>query len=98
MGFKYHAKITEQQLPQMDTGTVPAILRDLSVSNDADKPITAGLFKLQAGKSLKYTYTYTYTYTYEEMKLRTEGTFIIKDGIGQKESMALSRPINIIHF
>lgn len=80
----------------MDTGTVPAILRDLSVSNDADKPITAGLFKLQAGKSLKYTYTYTYTY--EEMKLRTEGTFIIKDGIGQKESMALSRPINIIHF
>jgi hypothetical protein len=55
MGFKYHAKITEQQLPQMDTGTVPAILRDLSVSNDADKPITAGLFKLQAGKSLKYT-------------------------------------------
>ena len=78
----------------MDTGTVPAILRDPSVSNDADKPITAGLFKLQAGKSLKYTYTYTY----EEMKLRTEGTFIIKDGIGQKESMALSRPINIIHF
>ena len=62
MGFKYHAKITEQQLPQMDTGTVPAILRDLSVSNGADKPITAGLFKLQAGKSLKYTYTYTYTY------------------------------------
>lgn len=92
MGFKYHAKITEQQLPQMDTGTVPAILRDLSVSNDAEKPITAGLFKLQAGKSLKYTYTY------EEMKLRTEGTFIIEDGIGQKESMALSRPINIIHF
>ena len=76
----------------MDTGTVPAIFRDLSVSNDADKPITAGLFKLQAGKSLKYTYTY------EEMKLSTEDTFIIEDGTGQKVSMALSRPINIIHF
>ena len=50
MGFKYHTKITEQQLPQMDTGTVPAILRDLSVSNDADKPLTTGLFKLQAGE------------------------------------------------
>ena len=78
MGFKYHTKITEQQLPQMDTGTVPAILRDLSVSNDADKPLTTGLFKLQAGEA------FNYTYTYEEMKLSTEDTFIIEDGIGQK--------------
>ena len=62
----------------MDTGTVPVIFRDLSVSNDADKPITAGLFKLQAGEALNYTYTY------EEMKLSTEDTFIIEDGIGQK--------------
>ena len=47
----------------MDTGIAPKFLQDFSVSDDADRPITAGLFELTAGESLEYSYSY------DEMKL-----------------------------
>ena len=78
MAMKYFEQATAQELPAMDTGDVAAFLTDIVVSDDADKPITAGLFRLEKGPPL------TYTYTYHEVKIIVDGTFEIEDGTGQK--------------
>ena len=46
-------------------------------SNDDQAPITAGLFRLEAGNPI------TYTYTYEEMKLIIDGELQITDESGE---------------
>ena len=56
----------------MEIDNVKAFLKDFSVSEDIVKPITSGLFRLEAGESLEYTYTY------HEMKLILDGSFIIQ--------------------
>lgn len=76
--MKYFARATAQKLPAMDTGDVAAFLTDIVVSEDAEKPIVAGLFRLEKGKPL------TYTYTYHEVKIIVGGIFEIEDGTGQK--------------
>ena len=58
MAFKYYEQIKSQELPSMEVDNVQAFLKDFSVSEDTEKPITSGLFRLQSGESLKYTYTY----------------------------------------
>ncbi len=71
-------KVLGRELPAMEGEDAAAFLQDFAVSTDADKPITAGLFRLEAGKAL------TYTYTYHEMKLIVDGEFEIADESGQK--------------
>ena len=78
MAFKYYEQIKSQELPSMEVDNVQAFLKDFAVSEDAEKPMTSGLFRLKAGESLKYTYTY------HEMKFIVEGRFTIADEIGQK--------------
>ena len=58
MAFKHYKQIKTQELPSMNIDNVPAFLKDFSISDDSEKPITSGLFRLKAGESLKYTYTY----------------------------------------
>ena len=58
MAFKHYKQIKTQELPSMNIDNVPAFLKDFSISDDSEKPITSGLFRLKAGQSLKYTYTY----------------------------------------
>lgn len=79
MPMKYYEQIKNQEIPPMDTGNVPAFLVDIVISEDTEKPITSGLFRLEKGESL------TYTYTYHEMKLIVDGTLIIEDETGQKK-------------
>ena len=62
----------------MEVDNVQAFLKDFAVSDDAEKPMTSGLFRLKAGESLKYTYTY------HEMKFIVEWRFTIEDETGQK--------------
>ena len=78
MAFKHIEQIKDQKLPSMEVENVSAFLKDFAVSEDSDKPITSGLFRLEAGESLQYTYTY------HEMKLIVDGSFIIEDETGQK--------------
>ena len=78
MAFKHHKQIKTQELPSMNIDKVPAFLKDFAISDDSEKPITSGLFRLKAGQSLKYTYTY------HEMKFIVDSTFIIEDETGQK--------------
>ena len=81
MAFKLYNQITNEELPSMEVEGVNAFLKDFSVSDDTDKPITSGLFRLKAGESLKYTYTY------HEMKFIVEGSFTIEDETGQKKTV-----------
>ena len=78
MAFKHYKQIKTQELPSMNIENVPAFLKDFAISDDSEKPITSGLFRLKAGESLKYTYTY------HEMKFIVDGSFIIEDETGQK--------------
>ena len=78
MPFKHYKQIKTQELPSMDIDSVPAFLKDFAISDDSEKPITSGLFRLKAGQSLKYTYTY------HETKYIVDGSFIIEDETGQK--------------
>ena len=80
MAFKLYNQITNEELPSMEVEGVNAFLKDFSVSDDTDKPITSGLFRLKAGESLKYTYTY------HEMKFIVDGSFTIEDETGQKQT------------
>ena len=82
MAFTLYKKIISEELPSMKVEGVNAFLKDFSVSEDSDKPITSGLFHLKAGESLKYTYTY------HEMKFIVEGSFVIEDETGQKETVS----------
>ena len=68
-------KITDTELPLFAGDN--AYLKDFAVSNDEQAPITAGLFRLEAGEPI------TYTYTYEEMKLIIDGEFQITDESGE---------------
>lgn len=76
MAIRYFKQITGRKLPPMDTSDVAAFLNDFAVSEDKDKPITSGLFRLEKGESLSYTYTY------HEMKLIVDGTLEIEDETG----------------
>ena len=81
MAFKLFNQIINEELPSMEVNGVNAYLKDFSVSTDTHKPITSGLFRLKAGESLKYTYTY------HEMKFIVDGSFIVEDETGQKETV-----------
>ena len=89
MAFKLYNQITNEQLPSMEVEGVNAFLKDFSVSEDLDKPITSGLFRLKAGESLKYTYTY------HEMKFIVDGSFTIEDETGQKVE---AKPGDLFYF
>ena len=89
MAFKHYKQIKTQELPSMNIGNVPAFLKDFVISDDSEKPITSGLFRLKAGESLKYTYTY------HEMKLIVDGSFIIEDETGQKVT---AKPGDLFYF
>ena len=89
MAFKHYKQIKTQELPSMNIENVPAFLKDFSISDDSEKPITSGLFRLKAGQSLKYTYTY------HEMKFIVDGSFIIEDETGQKVT---AKPGDLFYF
>jgi ethanolamine utilization protein EutQ (cupin superfamily) len=49
-----------------------------SESNNPEKPISAGFYRLEKGTPL------IYEYTYDEMKIIVDGSFDISDETGQK--------------
>ena len=71
--MKHHGKILERKLPPMEDEVAAAFLDDFAISDDPDKPITAGLFRLEAGEAM------TYKYEYHEIKLIVDGQFEIHD-------------------
>ena len=56
----------------------PSTLPHTQPCPDSSKPITCGLYRLEAGTPL------VYEYTYHEMKIIVDGEFDISDGTGQE--------------
>ena len=75
--MQHKGKILGRELPPMEEFKANAFLDDFVVSEDSDKPMTGGLFRLEAGEAM------TYTYTYHEIKLIVDGEFHISDDTGQ---------------
>ena len=49
MVFKHYPQISKENIPSMNIENVKAYLKDFSLSDDKEKPMTSGLFKLKAG-------------------------------------------------
>jgi ethanolamine utilization protein EutQ (cupin superfamily) len=75
--MQHKGQISASNLTPMDEFAANAFLDDFAISEDPDKAITAGLFRLEAGESM------TYTYTYHEMKLIVDGELHITDCTGE---------------
>jgi len=74
MPMKYKSKASSIKPPML--GQENAFLGDVFTSLDKDKPISAGLYRLEKGKPL------VYPYTYDEMKIVIEGSYQITDETG----------------
>ncbi|KAK8079495.1 hypothetical protein PG997_007313 [Apiospora hydei] len=68
------------QAPVLSAENDNAFLGDVFSSDqiNAEKPMSAGFYRLEKGKPL------VYTYTYDEMKIIVEGDFTISDSTGQE--------------
>ena len=75
--FKVAIAAKSMDLPDMKVPDTAAFLADVHASNDSEKTIVCGFFRMEAGKSLSYHYDY------DEMKLIVEGEMIISDETGQ---------------
>jgi len=70
-----HLKDVEgMKIAPMESPGNNAYLQDVVTSNDKEKPITCGMFRMEKGEPL------TYTYPYDEMKVMLEGEMDISDG------------------
>lgn len=74
--FKYFPKTQAEFKPPL-IANENAFLGDVVTSSDGDKPISAGIYRLEKGTPL------VYTYTYHETKIILEGEFDISDESGQ---------------
>ncbi|CEJ59663.1 ethanolamine utilization protein [Penicillium brasilianum] len=77
--FTYHSKAQSTFKPPL-LANENAYLGDIvsSEKDNAEKPMSAGFYRLEKGTPLEYTYTY------DEMKIILEGQFEISDETGQK--------------
>lgn len=89
MAFKYAQGAIRMTLPSMKVPDTNAFLADAHTSNDKDKPITCGFFRIEQGKPLSYDYDY------EEMKMIVEGEMIISDETGNKVH---AKPGDVFYF
>ncbi|KAF2740969.1 hypothetical protein EJ04DRAFT_507407 [Polyplosphaeria fusca] len=79
VGMTYFAKAQTEFKPPL-IANENAYLGDIASSDkiDAEKPISAGFYRLEKGTPL------VYTYTYHEMKIIIDGSFDISDETGKK--------------
>ena len=77
MTMTVKASAIETQLPSMNVDNVNAWLGDVFSSEDADKTITCGFFRMESSDA-----PLDYDYHYEEMKLIVDGEFVITDETG----------------
>lgn len=76
MALKYVNQAIKTDLASMGVPETNAFLGDVLYSNDQEKTMTSGFFRLEKSKPLSYTYTY------DEMKIIVEGEMHIMDETG----------------
>lgn len=91
MAMTHYQQATKRtEIPSMGFEGSNAFLTDLLVSEDPEKTIVGGFFKME--KSDK---PLVYTYHYHEMKIIVEGEMIISDETGQEVH---ARVGDVFHF
>ncbi|WP_028292960.1 cupin domain-containing protein [Oceanobacter kriegii] len=90
MPMTHFSKAQEIKQPHMGREGIHAFLGDVAVSNDEDKTIAAGFFRME-----KSDEPLVYEYTYHEMKVIVEGSMVISDETGQK---VLALPGDVFYF
>ena len=88
MGMKYFEKTQSMDIASLNIDGINVFLQDVVSSNDADAPITCGMFRMEAGKTLDYTYSYA------ECKIMLEGEMTITEN----GSTATIRPGDVVYF
>jgi len=84
-----HLKDVEgMKIAPMESPGNNAYLQDVVTSNDKEKPITCGMFRMEKGAPLEYTYPY------DEMKVMLEGEMDISDG----HDKITVRKGDVLHF
>jgi ethanolamine utilization protein EutQ (cupin superfamily) len=76
MAMKYRSQAIKSEKPSMGVPGTKAFLVDTLSSNDQEKTMTSGFFRMEKSKPLSYTYTY------DEMKIIVEGEIWISDETG----------------
>ncbi|MFO7787579.1 MAG: cupin domain-containing protein [Halospina sp.] len=81
---------SERSFPSMEVEGCNAWLGDVAVSDDPDKTIVSGFFRME-----KSDRPLVYDYTYDEMKCIFAGGFTITDETGQSVE---ARPGDVFYF
>lgn len=88
--MKYFPNAAEQSYPSMAVEGCNAWLGDVVSSEDPDKTIISGFFRLE-----KSDEALVYDYTYDEMKCIFAGEFTISDESGKEVS---AKPGDVFYF
>lgn len=78
MPMTHIAEAIKKPLPSMEVENCDAFLADFLVSEDEEKRIVSGFFRIEKSIPLEYEYHY------HEMKIIVEGEMIITDETGQQ--------------
>lgn len=78
MPMIHFPQAVKQTLPSMGVPDTRAFLDDIAISDDKEKCIVSGFFRIEKSKPLEYEYTY------HEMKIIVEGEMLITDETGQQ--------------
>jgi len=75
----FYKQAIKTELPSMEKPGINAFLGDISVSDDPDKTIVSGFYRME-----KSDEPLLYEYTYHEMKIIVEGEMVISDEAGNE--------------
>ena len=89
MSMQYFPKAQSKQLASLNIEGVNAFLEDVACSNDEEKPISFGFFRMEKGNQLEYTYSY------DECKIIVEGEMTIEEKGGEKVNVS---PGDVLFF
>ncbi len=87
--MKHVKNAQRMDIASLNIEGINVYLQDIVASEDKEKPITCGLFRMERGNPLEYTYSY------DEVKIMLEGEMAIKDGAGNTVEM---RPGDVVGF
>ena len=87
--MKHFKNAQRMEVSSLNMDGINTYLEEIVSSEDQQKPITCGLFRMEKGNPLEYTYSY------DEMKVMLEGEMTIKDGSGKSVDM---RPGDVVSF
>ncbi len=87
--MKYFGNAQRMDISSLNLEGINAYLQDIIMSEDDEKPITCGMFRMEKGNPLEYTYSY------DEVKIMLEGEMAIMDAAGSTVEM---RPGDVVSF